>query len=73
MKKEKLKINKFGRTFDNIDLELLYESVKSKTLLENSNKYEDQNHLSLRMSTVSSIGKFKITSSEPHINPIEPL
>jgi hypothetical protein len=33
---ENIVINPFGRTFDNVDPELLFGAVKSKTLLENS-------------------------------------
>jgi hypothetical protein len=72
-KEDKIIIKPFGRTFNNIDLELLYDSVKTKTILENSKRYKDQENLTLKLSSISSSGKFKIISSEHHLNPIEPL
>ena len=53
---ENIVINPFGKTFDNVDLELLFGAVKSKTLLENSSKYQDEKNLSLKMSPISSFG-----------------
>ena len=40
-------INPFGKTFNNIDSKDLYKSVKTKTLLENSKRYQEEKSLSL--------------------------
>ena len=70
---EKIKINPFGRTFDNIETKELYEAVKAKTILENSSQYKSSKMLKLRSSPISSIGQFKIITSEDHITPLEKL
>jgi hypothetical protein len=68
-----LKINPFGRTFDNIEIKDLYQAVKSKTNLENSSRYESSKLLEMRASSISSIGQFKLITSQDHLNPVEPL
>jgi len=51
----------------------LYEAVKTKTKLENTDKYDSSTLLKIKASTISSIGQFKLITSEDHLSPLKPL